>query len=86
MIGLYSGRLKFKINAPPVDKKTNQLIIDPPGIGLIKRPKHGNNKKIINQPIQLTILFNDISGSRCSDLVLICQLLLCNNFLKKYQI
>ncbi len=70
--GLYGGRLKLRINAPPVDNKANKHIINylanefnvkHSDIELISGLKHRDKQMIIKQPSQLPDWFNDLSDS-----------------------
>ncbi len=70
--GLHGGRLKLKINAPPVDNKANQHIINylanefsmkQSDIELISGLKHRDKQMIIKRPTQLPDWFNDLSDS-----------------------
>ena len=70
--GLHGGRLKLRINAPPVDNKANQHIINylanefsvkQSDIELISGLKHRDKQMIIKRPTQLPDWFNDLSDS-----------------------
>jgi uncharacterized protein len=70
--GLHGERLKLRINAPPVDNKANQHIINylanefsvkQSGIELISGLKHRDKQILIKQPGQLPDWFNNLSDS-----------------------
>jgi uncharacterized protein len=68
--GLHGDRLKLKINAPPVDNKANQHIINylanefnvkQSDIVLISGLKHRDKQMRIKQPTHLPDWFNNLS-------------------------
>lgn len=70
--GLHGDRLKLRINAPPVDNKANQHIINyladefsvkQSDIKFISGLKHRDKQLIIKQPARLPGWFNDLSDS-----------------------
>ena len=70
--GIHGDRLKLKINAPPVDNKANQQIIDyiakefsvkQSDVKLISGMRHRDKQILIRQPAQLPDWFNDLSDS-----------------------
>ena len=70
--GLYGDRLKLRINAPPVDNKANQHIINylahefnvkQSDLKLTSGLKHRDKQILIKQPGQLPDWFNNLSDS-----------------------
>mgnify|MGYP003624601019 CR=1 FL=1 len=70
--GLHGDRLKLRINAPPVDNKANQHIINylanefnvkQANIEIKSGLKHRDKQLIIKQPARLPGWFNDLSDS-----------------------
>ena len=68
--GLHGDRLKLRINAPPVDNKANQHIVNylanefsvkQSDIKLISGLKHRDKQMIIKRPTQLPDWFNNLS-------------------------
>lgn len=70
--GLHGDRLKLRINAPPLDNKANQHIINylatdfsvkQSEVSLISGLKHRDKRILIKHPHQLPDWFNDLSDS-----------------------
>ena len=70
--GLHGDKIKLKINAPPVDNKANQQIIDyiakefsvkQADVRLISGLRHRDKHIFIKHPCQLPDWFNDLSYS-----------------------
>ena len=70
--GLHGDKIKLKINAPPVDNKANQQIIDyiakefsvkQADVRLISGLRHRDKQIFIKHPCQLPDWFNDLSDS-----------------------